>query len=61
MSQQASFDDVIYRAAVSLLKQSVASRIDIYKEIVINGERVTVRVKITADWTGQKIAFPLEL
>lgn len=61
MNQAASFDDVIFRAAVSLMKQATASRIDIYREVFIGGESVTVRLKITADWSNAKAPFPMEL
>lgn len=50
---QASFDDVIFRAAVTLMKQATASRIDLYRDVWIGGELVCVRVKITADWVDR--------
>jgi hypothetical protein len=44
------FDEVIERAARTIMKQAVASRIDLYRDVWINGERAIVRVKITAEW-----------
>ena len=57
----ASFDEVIYKSAVALMKQALASRIDLYRDVTINGARVTVRVKITAEWFEEKLPFPMEL
>lgn len=56
MPREATFREVTERAALELMKQCVASRIDVYREVLVPGGRVLVRVKITADWIEEKLA-----
>lgn len=53
-----SFSDVIERAALRLMREAVASRIDIYRDVVVDGMIARVRVKITAEWEPVKMPEP---
>ena len=61
MSSDPSFFDVIERAALRLMREAVASRIDIYRDVKIDGMVAQIRVKITAEWEPEKMPFPMEI
>lgn len=58
---QISVQSLIERAADRLMRQTLPSRIDIFREVEIGGALVRVRLKITADYVEPKSPFPIEV